>query len=176
MQRLPGGPQRQMPDTESAAEDEHEAAEQHRSPPVLLRVTQNPVFQRRPRGTSSCRIPVSVSAMCTLRHQSHSLSLQRSEQSHRVKGTAVWRAIGQASRQSRVTTCHSPSPKTLYETGITASISSIGDAMENTLMEPAVGCSKPRSSTINRPMNSWRQAETGTLDWLHCYSNQRPTP
>lgn len=62
----------------------------------------------------------------------------------------------------------------LVEAGITGSIGTVGDALDNALMESTIGLYKtelidrePRSWT------SWRQVETATASWVHWYNNQR---
>lgn len=62
----------------------------------------------------------------------------------------------------------------LREAGITGSIGSVGDALDNALMESTIGLFKTEVIEHERPVwSSWRQVERATASWVHWYNHQR---
>jgi putative transposase len=62
----------------------------------------------------------------------------------------------------------------LREAGITGSIGSVGDALDNALMESTIGLFKTEVIWHERATwDSWRQIEDATASWVHWYNNQR---
>lgn len=62
----------------------------------------------------------------------------------------------------------------LAEAGITGSIGSVGDALDNALMESTVGLYKTEVIDHERPSwSSWRQVEAATAEWVHWYNHDR---
>lgn len=62
----------------------------------------------------------------------------------------------------------------LGEAGITGSIGSVGDALDNALMESTVGLYKTEVIDHERPTwSSWRQVEAATAEWVHWYNHDR---
>ena len=62
----------------------------------------------------------------------------------------------------------------LIDAGIAPSIGSVGDALDNALMESTIGLYK--TELIDRPHRSWaglQQVETATADWVHWYNTRR---
>jgi putative transposase len=62
----------------------------------------------------------------------------------------------------------------LREAGITGSIGSVGDALDNALIESAIGLYK--TEVIDRHTRSWRawrDVETHTAAWVHWYNTSR---
>jgi putative transposase len=62
----------------------------------------------------------------------------------------------------------------LREAGITGSIGSVGDALDNALIESAIGLYK--TEVIDRHPRSWsgwRDVETHTASWVHWYNTSR---
>lgn len=58
--------------------------------------------------------------------------------------------------------------------GIAGSIGSVGDALDNALMESTIGLFKTEVIDHERPTwSSWRQVEQATAEWVHWYNNQR---
>lgn len=62
----------------------------------------------------------------------------------------------------------------LEEAGITGSIGSVGDALDNALMESTIGLFKTEVIFHERnTWQSWRQVEQATASWVYWYNNQR---
>lgn len=62
----------------------------------------------------------------------------------------------------------------LGQAGITGSIGSVGDALDNALMEPAIGLYKTEVIDRHpRSWNAWREVETHTASWVHWYNTSR---
>ena len=62
----------------------------------------------------------------------------------------------------------------LLDAGITGSIGTVGDALDNALMESAIGLFKTEVIDHERPVwTSWRQVEQATASWVHWYNHQR---
>jgi putative transposase len=62
----------------------------------------------------------------------------------------------------------------LLEAGITGSIGSVGDALDNALMESTIGLFKTEVIEHERPIwSSWRQVEEATASWVHWYNHDR---
>lgn len=62
----------------------------------------------------------------------------------------------------------------LAEAGITSSIGSVGDAMDNALMESTVGLYKIEVIDHQRPLwNRWRRVQAATAEWVHWCNCQR---
>lgn len=62
----------------------------------------------------------------------------------------------------------------LREAGITGSIGSVGDALDNALMESTIGLFKTEVIEHERPTwTSWRQVEQATASWVHWYNTER---
>ena len=62
----------------------------------------------------------------------------------------------------------------LVEAGIAPSIGSVGDALDNALMESTIGLYK--TELIDRHQRSWagpQQVETATADWVHWFNTRR---
>ena len=65
----------------------------------------------------------------------------------------------------------------LREAGITGSIGSVGDALDNALMESTIGLFKTEVIEHERPTwQSWRQVEQATASWVHWYNHERLHP
>lgn len=62
----------------------------------------------------------------------------------------------------------------LHEAGITGSIGSVGDALDNALMESTIGLFKTEVIEHERSTwQSWRQVEQATASWVHWYNTER---
>jgi putative transposase len=62
----------------------------------------------------------------------------------------------------------------LHEAGITGSIGTVGDALDNALMESTIGLFKTEIHAFTtRPFTSWRDVEKATAEWVHWYNHQR---
>jgi putative transposase len=62
----------------------------------------------------------------------------------------------------------------LKEANITGSIGSVGDALDNALMESTIGLYKTEVIDFERPTwSSWRQVEQATAEWVYWYNSQR---
>lgn len=62
----------------------------------------------------------------------------------------------------------------LIDAGITGSIGTVGDALDNALMESTIGLFKTEVIDHERPVwTSWRQVEQATASWVHWYNHQR---
>lgn len=62
----------------------------------------------------------------------------------------------------------------LQDAGITGSIGSVGDALDNALMESTIGLFKTEVIDHERPSwESWRQIEQATASWVHWYKTER---
>lgn len=62
----------------------------------------------------------------------------------------------------------------LQEAGITGSIGSVGDALDNALMESTIGLFKTEVIEHERPIwEGWRQVEQATASWVHWYNTER---
>lgn len=62
----------------------------------------------------------------------------------------------------------------LIEAGISGSIGTVGDALENAVMESTIGLFKTEVIEHERTTwTSWRQAEEATASWVHWYNHQR---
>lgn len=62
----------------------------------------------------------------------------------------------------------------LAEAGITGSIGSVGDALDNALMESTIGLYKVEVIDHERcTWSSWRQVEAATAEWVYWYNHQR---
>lgn len=64
--------------------------------------------------------------------------------------------------------------ETLKEANITGSIGSVGDALDNALMESTIGLYKTEVIDFERPTwTSWRQVEIATAEWVYWYNHER---
>ncbi|NHO85120.1 transposase [Micromonospora sp. CMU55-4] len=61
----------------------------------------------------------------------------------------------------------------LLDVGIDASIGSVGDALDNALMESTIGLYKTELIKPRRPWRSLAQVELATAEWVDWYNNQR---
>jgi putative transposase len=62
----------------------------------------------------------------------------------------------------------------LREAGITGSIGSVGDALDNALMESTIGLFKTEVIDHETPVwSSWRHVEQATASWVHWYNHNR---
>lgn len=62
----------------------------------------------------------------------------------------------------------------LLDAGITGSIGSVGDALDNALMESTIGLFKTEVIMHERERwESWRQVEQATASWVHWYNTDR---
>ena len=62
----------------------------------------------------------------------------------------------------------------LAEAGVIGSIGSVGDALDNALMESTVGLYKTEVIDHERPWwSSWRHVEASTAEWVHWYNHER---
>lgn len=62
----------------------------------------------------------------------------------------------------------------LIEAGITGSIGSVGDALDNALMESTIGLYKTELIDHGNPTwRNWRHVETKTATWVHWYNTER---
>lgn len=61
----------------------------------------------------------------------------------------------------------------LREAGIIASIGTVGDALDNALMESAIGLFKTELITRNRSWTGRAEVERETAAWIHWYNTQR---
>lgn len=62
----------------------------------------------------------------------------------------------------------------LCDAGITGSIGSVGDALDNALMESTIGLFKTEVIEHERPSwSGWRQVEQATASWVHWYNSER---
>lgn len=62
----------------------------------------------------------------------------------------------------------------LHEAGITGSIGSVGDALDNALMESTIGLFKTEVIEHERDIwTSWRQVEQATASWVHWFNTDR---
>ncbi len=73
---------------------------------------------------------------------------------------------------------HSPSTSFaftahLLEAGIDASIGTVGDALDNALMESQIGLFKTELIKPRRPWHSLADVELGTAEWVDWFNNQR---
>ncbi len=62
----------------------------------------------------------------------------------------------------------------LLEAGITGSIGSVGDALDNALMESTIGLYKTEViDRHDRSWSSWRDVEAATASWVHWFNHDR---
>lgn len=62
----------------------------------------------------------------------------------------------------------------LRDADITGSIGSVGDALDNALMESTIGLFKTEVIEHERPTwTTWRQVEQATASWVHWYNHDR---
>lgn len=62
----------------------------------------------------------------------------------------------------------------LMEAGITGSIGTVGDALDNALMESTIGLFKTEVIFHEREIwHTWRQVEQATASWVYWYNHQR---
>ncbi|MFD0974077.1 IS3 family transposase, partial [Plantactinospora endophytica] len=61
----------------------------------------------------------------------------------------------------------------LLDAGIDASIGSVGDALDNALMESTIGLYKTELIKSRGPWRSLAQVELATAEWVDWYNNQR---
>lgn len=62
----------------------------------------------------------------------------------------------------------------LQDAGITGSIGSVGDALDNALMESTIGLYKTEViDQLDRSWNSWRDVEAATASWVHWFNHDR---
>lgn len=62
----------------------------------------------------------------------------------------------------------------LQEAGITGSIGSVGDALDNALMESTIGLYKTEViDQLDRSWSSWRDVEAATASWVHWFNHDR---
>jgi len=64
--------------------------------------------------------------------------------------------------------------KALQDAGITGSTASVGDALDNALMESTIG---PYKTEVidhhDRSWTSWRDVEAATASWVHWFNHDR---
>lgn len=62
----------------------------------------------------------------------------------------------------------------LREAGLTGSIGTVGDALDNALMESTIGLFKTEVIEHEQAAwSSWRQVEQATASWVHWYNTER---
>lgn len=62
----------------------------------------------------------------------------------------------------------------LQDAGITGSIGSVGDALDNALMESTIGLYKTEViDQLDRSWTSWRDVEAATASWVHWFNHDR---
>jgi putative transposase len=62
----------------------------------------------------------------------------------------------------------------LHEAGITGSIGTVGDALDNALMESTIGLFKTEIHAFTtEPFQNWRDVEKATAEWTHWFNHQR---
>ena len=62
----------------------------------------------------------------------------------------------------------------LREAGIAGSIGTVGDALDNALMESTIGLFKTEVIDFEQTTwTSWRHVEQATASWVHWYNHQR---
>lgn len=62
----------------------------------------------------------------------------------------------------------------LHEAGITGSIGTVGDALDNALMESTIGLFKTEIHAFTtEPFQNWRDVEKATAQWVHWFNHQR---
>lgn len=62
----------------------------------------------------------------------------------------------------------------LREAGVVGSIGTVGDALDNALMESTIGLFKTEVIDHEQPVwQNWRQVEEATASWVHWYNHQR---
>lgn len=62
----------------------------------------------------------------------------------------------------------------LLEAGITGSIGSVGDALDNALIESTIGLFKTEVIDLeHRSWTSWRQVEQAVAAWVHWFNHSR---
>jgi len=62
----------------------------------------------------------------------------------------------------------------LIDAGIAGSIGSVGDALDNAMMESTIGLFKTEViDRLTRSWTSWREVEKETASWVHWYNNGR---
>lgn len=62
----------------------------------------------------------------------------------------------------------------LHQAGITGSIGTVADALDNVLMESTIGLYKTELIDHDRPTwPTWRAVEQATAAWVHWYNHQR---
>lgn len=62
----------------------------------------------------------------------------------------------------------------LLEAGITGSIGTVGDALDNALMESTIGLFKTEVIDHEQPIwHHWREIENATASWVHWFNHER---
>ncbi|MFG2324788.1 integrase core domain-containing protein [Streptomyces sp. NPDC048568] len=61
----------------------------------------------------------------------------------------------------------------MLEAGIDASIGTVGDALDNALMESQIGLFKTELIKPRRPWRGLADVELGTAEWVDWFNNQR---
>lgn len=62
----------------------------------------------------------------------------------------------------------------LHEAGITGSIGTVGDALDNALMESTIGLFKTEIHAFaDTPFQTWRDVEKATATWVHWFNHER---
>lgn len=62
----------------------------------------------------------------------------------------------------------------LLEAGLTGSIGTVGDALDNALMESTIGLYKTEVIEHEQPVwRQWREVEKATASWVHWYNLER---
>ncbi|SMF18486.1 Transposase and inactivated derivatives, partial [Cellulosimicrobium cellulans J1] len=62
----------------------------------------------------------------------------------------------------------------LREAGITGSIGTVGDALDNALMESTIGLFKTEIHAFaTGPFATWRDVENATAAWVHWFNHDR---
>ena len=62
----------------------------------------------------------------------------------------------------------------LAEAGITGSIGTVGDALDNALMESTIGLFKTEVIEHEQPTwSTWREVEKAVASWVHWYNHER---
>ena len=62
----------------------------------------------------------------------------------------------------------------LHQAGIVGSIGTVGDALDNAVMESTIGLFKTEVIDLERTSwTSWRQVEAATASWVNWYNHER---
>lgn len=92
---------------------------------------------------------------------------RRDRQGHRVEPGLIHHSDAGSQYTSFTFTTH------LLQTGIDASIGSVGDALDNALMESTIGLYKTEIIKRDGPWRSLAQVELATAEWVDWYNTSR---